>query len=103
MEALEGLTPERFGFRKVLRLQPRDIVAERARLFRLEIFATAIRAIEIENLLEHQRTGPAVQQQVMRSPNQLASIIARLKESETHQRRFRQFKAALLTFAQKSF
>src|SRR5215211_7165849 len=98
MEAVEGLTPERFGLREVLRLQPGDVVAKRARLFQFEILGTAIRAVEIENLLEHQRRGPAVQQDVMRSPDQLAGIIARVKESEPHQRRFRQFKATLLIF-----
>ena len=82
VQRLQALAPEVFGLRGVLALQPVDVVGitPGQRWQRLP-------GVHAEHLTEQARGAPAVEQQVMVSPDHLHPGLAHLHQGEAHQRR----------------
>src|SRR5262249_35560934 len=87
--------PVRFGCRMILLLQPGYVVAVRTHILQFKRLSLTERFVVSEDLLEEKRDGPAVEQQMVVTPNEFVSIIVNLKQGHAQQRRFVQAEAAL--------
>ncbi len=96
LKARERLPPELLGARRVLPLEPADVLAEGSRPRQLQLPALAEGHVERQHLFEEQRLRPAVHDEVVVAPDEVVRVVADADEREPHQRRLREVEAPLL-------
>ena len=88
LQPAQAFTPEAFGARGILPLQPVDVVAIAPGQSWQGLFG-----VQAQHFAQQARGTPAVQQQVMVSPDHLVLAVAQAHQGKAHQRRAAQIKA----------
>src|SRR5690242_5516003 len=102
-EAFQVLAPEGFSLRQVLPIEPGDVIAKRTSWLNAHLLTASQRFVSVEDFAQHQRTGPAVEQQMMVCPGETIRIAAEPNEREPHQWRRRKIETALPLLNEKRF
>src|SRR5689334_15758577 len=84
-KAIQIMTPECFGPRLVLFLQPDDVITVGAGRRKYGAVVATGRLVQSQKLLEDQRHAPSIQQQMMMAPDELIGRIPQMDESDPHQ------------------
>src|SRR5689334_16548939 len=93
-EARERVAPVSFRAAHVLLFQPDDVVSKRTRLVQLQRLTATTGFVKRKHLLQQQRHRPAVEQNVVMTPDELVGVWSELQQEEAQQRRLGELKAA---------
>src|SRR5579885_531341 len=91
-KALQHLAPEAFGLRKILPLEPVDIVAIGPTRWQGQVLSLHRRLIAGEDLVEEGGDAPAIEQEVVEAPGDVNSLLSQAVNSEAQQRSLPQVK-----------
>src|SRR6185295_11864504 len=86
--------PESLGRRRVLTLEPFDVIAERGRRRQARRSPAGRLEIEREDLAQDDRHAPAVEDQVMERPQQAVALLAEPDQRPAQERRASRIDAA---------
>src|SRR6185312_9328015 len=102
-KALQGLSPERFGLAEVLLSKPGHILLVRPYMFPLRYLAAKQCFVAGKDIAQNDWHAPAIQQQMVMTPDKLICLLSRARQEKAHQRSLRQDETRPTVLTQAGF